>query len=161
MSRRVALSLVILLLASPLKADETTSLHLDLRERVLLATTAEWQAHRLLKDHRVGIEFLEKDSKRIKVFQSEVESDLLISSEVRAFNGKSYLITRWSAGNMSTVLRIFDPLSEKKVLTFERYSLGQLKYNVTKSGLEITINEPRAADPLPKTVTSTWKAGGS
>lgn len=156
-----ALFITVALFTQVALSEELKSLHLDLRERVPLASTEQWQAVRILSNNRVKIEFTDLKKGQAKVFQGILESEVLISTETQTFSSRQYVISVWNSGNMSTIVRVFDPMAEKeKVLVYEKYSLGQIEYKVLPTGIEVTYNQARSLDPVPRIVKSTWKAGG-
>jgi len=127
----------------------------DFRKKVLLVKTPAWSVYRILTRGQVRLHFeLEKARSE---YVPPIPSTQLLTAKRAEWNGRGYVITYWQEGVSTTALRIFDPLAEERKV-YEKYSIGDISYEITPKGLNLRIAEG-SDDPLaPNAVTEQWEA---
>lgn len=127
----------------------------DHRGKIQLVKTPEWTAYRLLQDDGVRLRF-ETEKARVE-YRPPIPSSQLLTAKRAEWGGRAYLITYWQEGVSTTALRVFDPGSGG-LKVYEKYSMGDVLYVITPTGLRITIGEDDQNPLSPNAVTENWEA---
>lgn len=148
--------LIIFSFVTCLTATAGEGLHENFNPTVELFKSDSWKAVRKLVGTKVRLEISRKG--KTSIFQPPVGSSMLMRAHTQKWGASEYLITLWQEGVHTTVLRIFNP-TQAKPMIWEKYSVGQLSYEATDSGLSVNVNDIQPGTIETQETTVIWKAG--